>query len=62
MPICYDCGGPATERYDLGPDHGYWMGWRYIHVCAECKAERDDAETPVREFDESLALLRERKG
>lgn len=30
--------------------------------CPECREWRRNYEPPVREFDESLALLRERKG
>lgn len=30
--------------------------------CAQCESWRSETEPPVREFDERLALLRERKG
>lgn len=54
MPTCHDCGAPATQLYDLGPDHGYWMGWREIPVCDACKADRDNYEPPAPTFDEAL--------
>jgi hypothetical protein len=48
MTECYDCGGDGPlKAWDLGEDHGFWVGVRHVQLCDECWHKRDNYDGPA---------------
>lgn len=51
-----ECGEPATQTWDQGIDHAYWLPMqpRLLPVCAECYEKHDNYDGPEVTFDDAL--------
>lgn len=63
MNTCEHCEEAEwTDYYDQGEEYAFWVGTRFLHVCAACKSELENREPREDTFDDRLGFVCDQQG